>query len=62
MYTLFETVLLNFDNNKESNNILQKYCVKIGFFNNNIEDFSGFLTESVLNNKSFQQLLEEIRL
>lgn len=62
LFNLYKSVLKNFTLNDEIENILKNYCIKVGFYNTNIDELSKYLLESITIGKTFNEVMEEISL
>lgn len=62
LYYLYKSANSHFFIDKHIMSILNKYTIKTGFYNSNLNELSGFLIESAKLNKPFEELQKKINL
>ncbi|WP_308990386.1 hypothetical protein QLS71_002740 [Mariniflexile litorale] len=61
LYELYISVSKRYEIDEELNEILKKYCAKVGFFDSNIQELSEILIVNAKKNTLFKDLLNSLR-
>ncbi|WP_111308297.1 hypothetical protein [Confluentibacter sediminis] len=62
LYSFYNSVSKNYIITDKIETILKKYCLKVGFFNSNLNELSEFLLKCTYSNIPFNDVLNAIKL